>query len=78
MGQDDEIKLDPAVDLWAMIWFVMLKRDFSPVGAFVDLDIDDRSPEAIDLWVDAPWFLWNAVVADNVCNRYIDTGDWLR
>lgn len=77
IGHDDEIEVGMAVDRCAPVYSVLLKRKFPPAGAFDELDIDGRSREVIDLWVDAPWFCRDAIVLGDVCNLFIDTESWL-
>lgn len=43
---------------------------------FDGLDVFDQLPEAMDIWVDAPWFQIEAVVIGNMCHYY-DKDCWL-
>lgn len=45
-------EMDTAVDRVAPVCSVALKREFPPVGAFDDLNVDDETRDAIGLWVD--------------------------
>lgn len=76
MEHDDFFEVDTAVYRWASVCFLAFRRKFPPVGAFDDLDVDDRSREAIDLLVDATWLRWDATVVGDVCDRYIVTEGW--
>lgn len=42
-------------DRWEQVWSVALQREFPPPETFDHLDMNDKSQEAIDSWVDAPW-----------------------
>lgn len=41
------------------------------------MDIYEKSRNAIDFFVDFPWFRWYVNVAGDVIDGYINTEDWL-
>lgn len=66
MGHGDVFEVDIAVDRWAPVQSVALKREFPHAGDFDDLDVVDRLCEEINLWIDVPWFRRDAIVAGDV------------
>lgn len=64
-------------DCWALVWSVALQREPPPIPTFNHLDVNDRSKEAIDTWVEAPWFHRDAIAVGSLCEHYVDGDSWL-
>lgn len=61
-----------ATDRRTPVRSTLLRREFLSPATLHQLDMNDRSQEAIDAWVEAPWFHASAVVAEDVTERYAD------
>lgn len=53
-----------------------LHRQFSPSASYDYLDMRNRSQEAIDAWVQTPWFYHDVIVVGNECGHYVGIDGW--
>lgn len=54
------------------VWSVVLKSEFEPPAMFGNQYVTDRLRHALDAWVDAPFFYYNVIVVDVVCECDVD------
>lgn len=56
MVTEEVAKVALMTDWWTPVWSKALQREFPPPAMFDYLNVNHRSQDAIDAWIDAPWF----------------------
>lgn len=70
-------ELPATTDCRASVWSAALQREFPLPETFDSLDMNNRSREAINTWVEAPRLCRYAIAVGSICGRYADVERWL-